>query len=90
MGRRAPGGVPVSHPTRGAATRGPDGSELLRPRLSARPRSGRVGGGGGGGRVGGQRRRPAPTPTPVPPGRSAGGGGRSLGRMAGRFLKIWG
>lgn len=29
-------------------------------------------------------------PPLVPPGRSAGGGGRSLGRMAGRFLKIWG
>lgn len=86
MGRGHPG-VPASHPARGAATQDHEGSELLRPRLAAHPRSERARGRGGTGRGAEEWAGGHP---PVPPGRSAGGGGRSLGRMAGRFLKIWG
>lgn len=83
-GKGAPGGP---HPVRGAATQDHEGSELLRPRLAAHPRSERA---QGRGRTGRGAEEWAGGHPPVPPGRSAGGGGRSLGRMAGRFLKIWG
>lgn len=59
MGRGHPG-VPASHPARGAATQDHEGSELLRPRLAAHPRSERARGRGGTGR--GQRSGPAATP----------------------------
>lgn len=66
-------GVPASHSARGAATPDHEGSELLRPRLAARPRSGRARGRGG--QAGGQRSGPAATPPSCPVAAQAAGAG---------------